>query len=125
MLTRFTTLPRSKRILIVVAVLTFVAIGVSGGCGAHRRPPPLSAEERALLKSEPLPYSVTVAWWDDETKTKKDPQAYGDSLARLVAASGAFKISRYERSSTPSGQDLVATSTGGDAAPESRGPAEG
>jgi hypothetical protein len=64
------------------------------------------------LQSAPLPYSVTVAWWDEETKTGQSPEAYGGSLAKLVTASGTFQTSRYERSSTPSGQDLVATSTG-------------
>ena len=39
-------------------------------------------------------------------------EAYGDSLAQLVLSSGAFKSSRYERSPMPTGQDLVATSTG-------------
>src|SRR5437773_916407 len=109
MLKRFAKLPRSKRILIVVAVVAFAVIGLSGGCDAYQRPPTLSAEERALLQDAPLPYSVAVAWWDEETKTGQNPEAYAGSLAKLVTASEAFKTSRYERSSTPSGQDLVAT----------------
>jgi len=112
MLKRFMKLPRSTRILVVVAVVGFAAIGVSGGCNAYQRPPTLSAEERAQLESAPLPYSVTVAWWDEETKTGQNPEAYAGALAKLVAASGAFKTTRYERSSMPPGQDLVATSTG-------------
>jgi hypothetical protein len=112
MLKRFKTLPRSKRILIVAGVVALAVFGVSGGCNAHKRPPSMTAEERAQLQSAPLPYSVTVAWWDEETKTGQNPEAYGDALAKVVAASGAFKTSRYEQSSTPSGQDLVATSTG-------------
>jgi len=112
MLKRFTKLPRSRRILIVVAVVGFAVIGLSGGCDAYQRPRALTAEERAQLEGAPLPYSVTVAWWDEETKTGQNPEAYAGALAKLVAASGAFKTIRYELSSTPSGQDLVATSTG-------------
>ena len=112
MLKRFKRFSRRKRILIVAALLAYAAIGVAGGCNAYRRPPALNTEERALLQGSPLPYSVTVAWWDEATKTGQNPEAYGGALARLVTSSGAFKASRYERSSTPSGQDLVATSTG-------------
>ncbi len=112
MLKRFKALPRSRRNLILAAVGAFVAVGLAGGCAAHRRPPPLSPDERALVEGPPLPYSTTVAWWDEQTKTGQDPGAYGGSLARLVSASGAFQTSRYEHSSAPSGQDLVATSTG-------------
>ena len=112
MLKRFKKASRSKRILIVTAFLAFVVFGVSGGCNAYRRPPVLNAEERVLLQTAPLPYSVTVAWWDEVTKTGQNPEAYGGALAKLVTASGTFNTSRYERSSTPSGQDLVATSTG-------------
>jgi hypothetical protein len=112
MLKRFRNLSRSKRLLIVAGGIAFVAAGLSGGCAAHRRPPALNAEERALLDAGPLPYSVTVAWWDEETKTGQSAEAYGDALARVVNASGSFKTIRYERSPAPSGQDLVATSTG-------------
>jgi hypothetical protein len=65
-----------------------------------------------MLQAPPLPYSVAIAWWDDETKTGQNAEAYAGSLAKLVARSGAFSQSRYERSSNPSGQDLVATPTG-------------
>ena len=112
MLKRFKKLSRSKRLVLAAAVLGFVAVGLSGGCIAYRRPPAFNAEERALLQSAPLPYSVTVAWWDEATKTGQNPEAYGGALAQLVTASGAFSRSRYERSSMPTGQDLVATSTG-------------
>ena len=112
MLKRFKKLSRPKRILVVAAFLAFVVIGLSGGCGAYRRPPALTSEERALLQTDPLPYSVTVAWWDEVTKTGQNPEAYAGALAKLVEASGAFSANRYEQSSTPSGQDLVATSTG-------------
>ncbi|HEY3132234.1 MAG TPA: hypothetical protein VGL91_22455 [Acidobacteriota bacterium] len=113
---KFKRLSRSKHIpiLIVAAFLAFVVFGVSGGCGAYRRPPVLNAEERAMLQTGPLPYSVTVALVgrDEARDTGQNPEAYGDALAKLVTASGTFKTIRYERSSTPSGQDLVATSTG-------------
>ena len=102
-----------KFLYIIVAVASaFLASSLLTGCGAYKRPPALSVEERAFLHDAPLPYSVTVAWWDEETKTGQNPENYASSLARLVAASGTFKSSRYERSSMPSGQDLVATSTG-------------
>ena len=112
MLKWFGALPRARRNIILAVAGAYVAIGLSGGCAAHRRPPALSGEERALADAPPLPYSATVAWWDEETKTGQDPGAYGGSLAKLVEASGAFQTHRYERSSSPSGQDLVATSTG-------------
>jgi len=112
MLRRFLALPRSRRLLIVAAVAAFVIFGASGGCIAYRRPPALTPEERAELQSAPLPYSVTVAWWDEQTKTSQDPGAYAGGLATVVLASGAFATSRYERSPAPVGQDLVATSTG-------------
>src|SRR6266567_3969043 len=112
MLKRFRKLPRLRHLLVVSAILAYVAIGLSGGCGAYKRPPPLNAEERTLLQGAPLAYSVTVAWWDQETATGKNAEAYADALAKIVNASGTFKTSRYERSSAPSGQDLVATSTG-------------
>ena len=109
---RFKKLPRSTQVLCGGMLLAFVVFGMSGGCNAYRRPPAINEEERTLLQEAPLPYSVTVAWWDEETRTGQNPAAYGDALAELVAASRAFKLSRYERSSAPSGQDLVATSTG-------------
>ena len=114
MLKRFKKLSRRKRMLVGAAALTYAVIGVAGGCNAYRRPPALSAEERALLQSAPLPYSVTVALWDAATTTTtgQNPEAYSSGLAKLVISSGIFKTSRYERSSAPSGQDLVATSTG-------------
>lgn len=106
MLKRFKKLSRSKQLVLAAAVLGFVAVGLSGGCIAYRRPPAFNAEERALLQSAPLP------WWDEATKTGQNPEAYGGALAQLVTASGAFSRSRYERSSMPTGQDLVVTSTG-------------
>jgi hypothetical protein len=112
MLKPFNHLPRSGQIGIALGGVAFLVFGAAGGCGAYKRPPPLTAEERALLQTAPLPYSVTVAWWDEETKTGKSDEAYAGGLAEVVAASGAFRAFRYERSSSPSNQDLVATSTG-------------
>src|SRR5437667_6234988 len=104
MLKRFMRLSRRRKLLVAVAVVAFLIVGMAGGCGAYQRPPALTADERALVDSGPLPYSVTVAWWDDQTKTGQSPEAYNGALARLVIASGAFKTSRYERSPNPSGQ---------------------
>jgi hypothetical protein len=112
LLKRFANLSQRKQVLIIAAAVLFAIVGISGGCDAHRRPPALSAEERALLQGAPLPYSVTVALWDLETDTGQNPEGYAGRLAKLVAASGAFKANRYERSPNPVGQDLVATSTG-------------
>lgn len=112
MLTRLRKLSRSRRVLLGVGVLGFIVAGLSGGCYAHQRPPQLTGEERSLLETAPLPYSVTVAWWDEQTRTGQNPDAYSGSLAQLVARCGVFRTSRYERSSNPSGQDLVATPTG-------------
>lgn len=109
---RFRALPRSRRIVLLAAVGVYVAIGLGGGCAAHRRPPVLSADERTLAARDPLPYSTTIAWWDEQTKMTMNPDAYASQLASLVSNSHAFSTSRYERSSAPSGQDLVATSTG-------------
>ena len=109
---RFAKLSRAKKLVIVAAVGLYFVIGVTGGCIAYRRPPALNADERALLLAAPLPYAVTVAWWDEQTKTGQSDEAYAGSLAKIVKASGAFRTSRYEQVSAPTGQDLVATSTG-------------
>jgi len=111
MLRRFRKLSRTK-LMVILFVAAYGIAGIAGGCGAYKRPPDLTADERALLRAEPLPYSVTVAWWDDQTKTGQSAQAYGDALAKIVVASRSFKTSRYERTSHPTAQDLVATSTG-------------
>ena len=112
MLTAFRRLPRSKKALTLTAIAAFVIFGLSGGCAAHRRPPALTSAERELLREAPLPYSVTVALWDDQTSTGQNPEAYASALAALVDASGTFKTSRYEHGAAPVGQELVATSTG-------------
>ncbi|HUQ99051.1 MAG TPA: hypothetical protein VM166_06315 [Gemmatimonadaceae bacterium] len=112
MLRRFRRLPRSRRILVSVTVIALFVAGLSGGCFAHQRPSPPTAEERVQLRDAPLPYTIAVAWWDKETNTGQNPEAYAGGLAKVVAASRAFKTSSYERSSNPTGQDLVATSTG-------------
>jgi hypothetical protein len=105
MLKRFKKLSKRNRILVAAAAaIAFFVVGLSGGCVAYRRPPAPSDEEQALLRNPPLPYTVTVAWCDEQTKTGQDPGAYACALARAVASSGAFKSNRYEQSSAPSGQ---------------------
>ena len=53
MLKRFKKLSRSRQLVIAAAVLGFVAVGLSGGCIAYRRPPAFNAEERALSAERP------------------------------------------------------------------------
>lgn len=109
---RFTELSIPTRILVVVGIVAFVSVGFAGGCSAYRRPPEFSASERLLLRAPPLPYSVTVSWWDAKTKMDMSPEAYATPLAKLVSRSGAFRTTRYQHSALPGQQDLVATSTG-------------
>jgi hypothetical protein len=109
---RFSNLSRSARVLISLAMLSLIGAGLSGGCGAYQRPPALTGAEQQLLREPALPYAVTVAWWDEATKTGQNADAYATALAKLLTASGAFRSTRYERSENPSGQDLVATSMG-------------
>src|SRR5438034_11550015 len=104
MLKRFMRLSRRRKLLVAAAVVAFLIVGMARGCGAYQRPPALTAGERALVDSGPLPYSVTVAWWDDQTKTGQSPEAYSRALAKLVMASGAAKTARCERSPNPSGK---------------------
>ena len=52
--------------MIAAGAVAFVVIGLSDGCNAHKRPPGLSPEERALLEHTPLPSSVTVVWRHEE-----------------------------------------------------------
>jgi hypothetical protein len=79
MLKRFARLSRAAQLIIGGAVLVFLVFGMSGGCNAYERPPELTAAERALVQTGPLPYSVTVAWWDEETKTW--PMMHGSSTS--------------------------------------------
>jgi len=107
-------LRRHKVLVLGAVIVCFIASGMTGACGAHRRPPSFNAEERRLLESEPLPYTVSVVPWDTATgeRLKKDPAAYARGLAELLAASQAFRASRLEAAPGPA-TDLIASSTGG------------
>jgi hypothetical protein len=107
-------LRRHKALVLCVVVVCFLVAGTSGACAAHRRPRSLNAEERRLLESEPLPYTVSVVPWDSGTgeRLRKDPAAYARALAELLAASKAFRASRLEAAPGPA-TDLIASSTGG------------
>lgn len=100
------------RVLIIAGILAYALVGVSSGCSAYRRPPEFSSPERVLLQAPPLPYSVTVSWWDAKTKMDMSPEAYANPLAKIVSRSGVFRATRYQHSALPGQQDLVATSTG-------------
>jgi hypothetical protein len=102
-----------RKIVIGVALILFVIAGAAGGCGAHRRPPALTAEERALLSEPPLPFSVSIVPWDPATAPRKgaNPDAYAKILADLAIPSGAFRDVRREQAASPQA-DLVAMSTG-------------
>jgi hypothetical protein len=107
-------LRRHKVLVLFVVVVCFLVAGTSGACAAHRRPTSFNAEERQLLESKPLPYTVSVVPWDTATgeRLRKDPAAYARSLAELLAASQAFRASRLEAAPGPA-TDLIASSTGG------------
>lgn len=103
------------RVLIIAGILAYALVGVSGGCSAYRRPPEFTSSERILLQAPPLPYSVTVTWWDAKAKMEwpsMNPDAYASPLAKIVSRSGVFRSMRYQHSTLPGQQDLVATSTG-------------
>ncbi len=106
-------LRRHKVLAVCAAIVCFIVAGMTGDCGAHQRPPTLSAEERRLLELEPLPYAVSVVPWDTATgeRLRKDPAAYARSLAELLAASQAFRSSQLEAAPGPAA-DLFASSTG-------------
>jgi len=99
--------------MIAAAVLLVAIVGVSGGCGAHRRPPALTAEERALLDEPPLPFSLSIVPWDAATAARKgaNPEAYAEILANLAIPSGAFREIRREQTPGPQA-DLAGMSTG-------------
>jgi hypothetical protein len=104
---------RPRLLLGVFLVLLIVVLGVSGGCGAYRRPGGLTAAERQLLASPPLPYRVSIVPWDAEraARTSQDPERYAESLALLVNGSHAFRVSRLETAAAAD-SDLVATASG-------------
>lgn len=106
-------LRRHRSVIFMAVVLCFVLAGMTGACGAYRRPIPPSDGERRLLESTPIPYDVSVVPWTQEAGAVRgqDPDAYAHSLATLLKASGAFRSSRFDpRHETDA--DLSATSTG-------------
>jgi hypothetical protein len=100
-----------RRRLAVLSVVTLagliIVVGLSGGCGAQRRPPALTPEERRLVASGPLPYAVSVIPWDSSTRAL----TYTEPLADLLRTSGVFRSVRLEATPSP-GADLIVTSTG-------------
>jgi hypothetical protein len=111
MLKKFARMSR-RRLLIVGIIAAYLIGGVSGGCFAHQRPERLSSQEESILHDPPLPYSATVVWWDEKTKTGQNPEAYAGPLAKILSRSGAFRTNQYQRAAIPGKQDLIATSTG-------------
>ncbi len=107
------TLKRNKLVVFAAVALCFPIAGLSGACGAYRRPAGLTAAERQVLDSGPLPYSVSVVPWTPEVAAQRgqEPGAYAGSLAALLEASKAFQSCRLtSRQSVHS--DLIATSSG-------------
>lgn len=105
---------RHHRLLVFLAgVVCFIVAGMTGACGAHRRPASPSEEDHRLLETEPLPYVVSVVPWDSDTSKRlaKDAGAYAQSLAELLAASHAFRRSRME-AEPGSDTDFIASPTG-------------
>jgi hypothetical protein len=107
------TLKRRKSLALLILFLSFPLSCVTGACGAYRRPAALTADERRLLESVPIPYDVSVVPWDKETDRRRgqNPEAYARPLAKLLAASHAFRSTRLEQKAS-SAAHLVATSTG-------------
>ena len=106
-------LKRHKRLVFAALALCFPIAGMSGACGAYRRPAALTAAERQVLDSGPLPYSVSVVPWTSEVAAQRgqDPGAYASSLAALLEASKAFRSCRL--TSRPDASSvLLATSSG-------------
>lgn len=92
--------------------VVLTTLGLASGCTAYRRPPELTPAESELLAEPPLPYDVTVAWWDSTRHGTQNPDAYANSLAKLVTGSGVFRSAHYRQSTSTAGAELVATSTG-------------
>jgi hypothetical protein len=101
-------------LLVLALVVVYILVGVSGTFYAYRRPLPLNAHERQLLRAPPLPYTVIVKPWDPETAahTSQDPLAYAQGLSEALIPSGAFRTSRLENNAQATDGDLIATSTG-------------
>ena len=109
----WTSIGRRNQIGILVTLVVLIAAAAAGGCQAHQRPGPLTADEQQILNRAPLPFTVSVVPWnvDPGDQSGRDPVAYARNLAQLVDDSRAFRASRFEPA--PGGDaDLVAVSTG-------------
>lgn len=95
-----------------VRSVALATLWLASGCAAYRRPPELTPAESELLAGPPLPYDVTVAWWDTTRHGSQNPDAYASSLAKLVTESRVFRSARYRQSASTARAELVATSTG-------------
>jgi hypothetical protein len=93
-------------------LVAIAAFALCCGCFASQRPPALTTEEKAVDQAGPLPYSVTVAWWGTDRKGGQKPSVYAEQVFKLLEASNAFRSVRYEPTSEPAPNDLVATSAG-------------
>jgi hypothetical protein len=106
---------RRNKIVLLAVVLCLAGAAAFGGCYAHRMPGPASADPalQQSMTGMPLPYTVSVVPWNSDPgeQSGRDPQAYARSLAAVVAASGAFRSSRFE-TSPGADADLVAMSMG-------------
>ena len=104
---------RHKGAIFAAVALCFPIAGMSGACGAYRRPAAFSAAELRVLDSGPLPYSVSVVPWTPEVAAQRgqEPGAYASSLATLLEASKTFRSCRLTTRRQAS-SDLLAMSSG-------------
>ena len=106
-------LKRHKLAVFAAVALSFPMAVVSGACHAYRHPPELSAAERQVVGSGPLPYSVSVVPWTPGVSVQRGQNAgaCARSLATSLQASHAFRSCRLTAGPDASA-DLLATSTG-------------
>jgi hypothetical protein len=106
-------LKRHKLLVFAAVALSFPISCMSGACSAYRRPTELTATERQVVDSGPLPYSVSVVPWTPEIAAQRgqEPGAYARSLTTLLEASHAFRSCGLTTGPDASA-DLLATSSG-------------